>query len=162
MDAAIVSWPGRRSADRGGEGQRDMTSPIRRWRARADADATVASTTIAIIRWIDPLSKHQHQPGAIFIVLLPSRMGGADAVTCAGGRTYRTYVRFAICCWGSRLARGLAKQRARSNLKIGLANQDARTLARTSVRTLARTLSPRSEESLRRSELCSAGLATPG
>ena len=69
-----------------------MTSPIRRWRARADADATVASTTIAIIRWIDPLSKHQHQPGAIFIVLLPSRMGGADAVTCAGGRTYRTYV----------------------------------------------------------------------
>ena len=47
-----------------------MTSPIRRWRARADADATVASATIAIIRWIDPLSKHQHQPGAIFIVLL--------------------------------------------------------------------------------------------
>ena len=70
-----------------------MTSPIRRWRARADDDATVASVTIAIIRWIDPLSKHQHQPGAIFIVLLPSRMGGADAVTCAGGvRTVPMYV----------------------------------------------------------------------
>ena len=72
MDAAIVSCPGHRSADRRGRDSETSTSPIRRWRARADADAAVASTTIAIIMgWIDPLSKHQPPSPSSF-----SHMGG--------------------------------------------------------------------------------------